>query len=97
MTIQFYFFTENIGYGNLIFAALLMILGAQFIGMGLVAEIGARNYARIGNQRLYATRSISIGDVDKTYAARKMPDARSTHPPQTETSPSDLSAGAPQP
>ncbi len=53
VTIQFYFFTTNIGYGNLIFAALLMILGVQFIGMGLVAEIGARTYHRAADRKLY--------------------------------------------
>ena len=64
VTIQFYFFTEDIGYGNLILAALLMILGAQFIGMGLVAEIGARNYARIGRRPMYAVRQVELGERD---------------------------------
>jgi len=58
VTIQFYFFTPQIGYGNLIFAALCMIMGVQFLGMGLVAELGARTYARSGKQRPYAVRRI---------------------------------------
>ncbi|MBT9560051.1 MAG: glycosyltransferase family 2 protein [Myxococcales bacterium] len=58
VTIQFYFFTPQIGYGNLIFAALCMIVGVQFLGMGLVAELGARTYARTGKQRPYAVRRI---------------------------------------
>jgi len=53
VTIQFYFVTPLIGYGNLIFAALMMILGVQFIGMGLVAEIGARNYHKATEKKLY--------------------------------------------
>lgn len=62
VTIQFYFVTERIGYGNLIFAALMMILGVQFIGMGLVAEIGARTYHRATDQKLYVVRSVSQTD-----------------------------------
>ena len=73
-----------------------MILGAQFIGMGLVAEIGARNHARIGNQRLYATRSVEIGTLPTDHAARMTPATRSTQEPQTATSPTERSAGAPQ-
>lgn len=59
VTIQFYFFTTHIGYGNLIFAALLMILGAQFIGMGLVAEIGARTYHQATDRKVYAVKSVA--------------------------------------
>jgi glycosyltransferase involved in cell wall biosynthesis len=59
VTVQFYFFTSNIGYGNLIFAALLMILGVQFIFMGLVAEIGARTYFHTGRRKLYSVRRVS--------------------------------------
>jgi hypothetical protein len=59
VTVQFYFVTSEIGYGNLIFAALLMILGVQFIGMGLVAEIGARNYHKNNNKRIYSVRKVS--------------------------------------
>jgi glycosyltransferase involved in cell wall biosynthesis len=62
VTIQFYFFTANIGYGNLIFAALLMILGVQFIGMGLVAEIGSRTYHRASERKLYTVRANRRGD-----------------------------------
>ncbi len=62
VTIQFYFFTTNIGYGNLIFAALLMILGVQFIGMGLVAEIGSRTYHRATRRKLYTVRAVRRGD-----------------------------------
>ncbi|MEC8023051.1 MAG: glycosyltransferase, partial [Myxococcota bacterium] len=95
VTVQFYFFTEDIGYGNLIFAALLMILGAQFIGMGLVAEIGARNYARAGKQPMYAIRHIGLG-ADPPQAAATTPVSRSTQSPHTETPPTDRSATAPQ-
>ena len=59
VTVQFYFFTTRIGYGNLIFAALLMILGVQFVGMGLVAEIGARNYHKSSGQKLYTLREVT--------------------------------------
>ncbi len=59
VTVQFYFFTEKIGYGNLIFAALLMILGVQFIGMGLVAEIGSRTFHKASGQTMYALRAVS--------------------------------------
>ncbi len=58
VTIQFYFFTRDIGIGNLIFAALLMILGVQFIGMGLVAEIGARTYHRAADRKLYVIKRV---------------------------------------
>jgi hypothetical protein len=61
VTIQFYFFTPDIGYGNLIFAALLMILGVQFIGMGLVAEIGARNYHKQSKSKIYSVRRVRRG------------------------------------
>ena len=59
VTIQFYFVTPDIGYGNLIFAALLMILGVQFVGMGLVAEIGARTFHKASQHSIYALKSIT--------------------------------------
>jgi len=59
VTIQYYFYTTHIGYGNLIFATLTMILGVQFIGMGLVAEIGARNYRREKGHTLYGVRHVT--------------------------------------
>ncbi len=58
VTVQFYFFTENIGYGNLIFATLCMLMGVQLVGMGLVAELQARTHARVGRSRGYAVRSV---------------------------------------
>jgi hypothetical protein len=78
VTIQFYFFSPNIGYGNLIFAALLMILGAQFIGMGLVAEIGARTYHQTTKRQLYALRSVAR--VPSPSAANDLPAAERPSP-----------------
>ena len=63
VTVQFYFVTEHIGYGNLILAALLMIIGVQFIGMGLLAELGARTFARVGKQPVYAVRKVTSGGL----------------------------------
>lgn len=61
VSVQFYFYTTEIGYGNLILAALLMILGVQFLGMGMVAEIGARNYHQANKKSIYSVRRVCRG------------------------------------
>lgn len=59
VTIQFYFFTHDIGFGNLIFATLCMLMGVQLVGLGLIAELGARTHARVGRSRGYVVRSLT--------------------------------------
>lgn len=59
VTIQFYWFTPNIGYGNLILAALLMLLGAQFIGLGFIAELTTRSYQAASKKKIYAVSKVA--------------------------------------
>ena len=56
-----YYFGSLIIYdhqGNLLLSVFLMILGLQFFGIGLLAELSARIYRRVTNQTLYTIRSV---------------------------------------
>ena len=44
--------------GNLLLSVFLMLLGLQFFGIGLLAELNARIYRRVANRGLYTVRSV---------------------------------------
>ncbi len=44
--------------GNLLLSVFLMLLGLQFFGIGLLAELNARIYRRVSNRGLYTVRSV---------------------------------------
>lgn len=57
-TIRFYFYNHPVGQGNLLLAALLMLMAVQFVGMGIFAEIGIRIYHDTKNRKVYVIREI---------------------------------------
>ena len=49
-------------YGNLLLAVFLMLLGIQFFGIGLLAELTVRVYRRVTTRKLYTVRSLQRTD-----------------------------------
>ncbi len=55
ITIKF-FASGSLGYGNVMFAAMMMIMGVQFVAIGLTGEMSTRIYHRTSNRKIYAVK-----------------------------------------
>jgi glycosyltransferase involved in cell wall biosynthesis len=62
-----FYFGEDIGNRPaLLLAVLLILVGFQFVTMGLLAELQARTYYEAQDKPIYAIRSITRGDAGET-------------------------------
>jgi hypothetical protein len=70
---------QNIGSRPLLtLAVLLVIVGVQFIGMGLLAELIVRTYYEATDKRIYVVREVLDGDPAEPGNAEAQPVPAST-------------------
>ena len=77
---------QNIGSRPLLsLSVLLVIIGVQFIGMGLLAELIVRTYYEATDKRIYVVREVLEGEASDATA----PSTAATLSPASDRDPGD--------